>query len=424
MLVMFKVKNYTSFKEEVILDMRASSYIQHMNHIISKNNDYNLLKTIAIYGANASGKSNLISAMFFFKQYIFSQFINKKDNMGINNMQKDLKLDVFDLSKEKNDASEFEIIFIRNNKEIQYGFECTDKEVKNEWLFIDNKKVFERSDLDVSFGNGYKNMLNSYKKFPSERLYISVLEYFLDDNSRKTILEDFIAFFTYEYNVFTEIIFESIVKRIAGVFGFSKKLVNDKKYKKQVESYLKLIDVGIKRLDVKVETLINENTGRKKREKIIRTVHDIYDENGDIVGEKTFNLSQESSGTIRFLAYIQNIIDMVSNGGVFIVDEMSARLHPLLTKLIIDIFHSNQNKKAQLIFTTHDISLLNSKQFRRDEIVFVDKNQKGESGLYSLSDLKVREDATFNKDYLQGKYGAIPVFDYDILMDGEINAKN
>ena len=142
---------------------------------------------------------------------------------------------------------------------------------------------------------------------------------------------------------------------------------------------------------------------------------------GNIIGEKKFDLRQESTGTLRFLAYIQNIIEMVTNGGVFIVDEMSARLHPLLTKLIVDIFSSAQNSKAQLIFTTHDISLLNKEQFRRDEVVFVDKNERGESALYALSDLKVREDATFSKDYLQGKYGAIPIFNYDELMDGDLN---
>jgi len=100
---------------------------------------------------------------------------------------------------------------------------------------------------------------------------------------------------------------------------------------------------------------------------------------------------------------------------------MSARLHPLLTKLIVDIFQASNNKNAQLIFTTHDVSLLNSSQFRRDEIVFVDKNEKGESTLYALSDLKVREDATFSKEYLQGKYGAIPIFNYDELIGGEMN---
>ena len=112
---------------------------------------------------------------------------------------------------------------------------------------------------------------------------------------------------------------------------------------------------------------------------------------------------------------------MISKGGVFIVDEMSARLHPLLTKMIVDIFCSSCNKKAQLIFTTHDVSLLNYNQFRRDEIVFVDKNECGESSLYALSDLKVREDASFSKEYLQGKYGAIPIFQYNEISGGELD---
>lgn len=220
---------------------------------------------------------------------------------------------------------------------------------------------------------------------------------------------------------FTEILFESTVKGLAGMVGLSKKLVSNKGYRNKVEQYLRLVDVGIKRLDVQTETIFDERTGKKKKEKVIRTVHDIYDETGNVVGEKLFDLHQESTGTLRFLAYIQNAIEMISKGGVFIVDEMSARLHPLLTKLIVDIFCSSQNTKAQLIFTTHDISLLNNNQFRRDEVVFIDKNERGESSLYALSDLKVREDATFNKDYLQGKYGAIPIFHYDDIMGGGLN---
>mgnify|MGYP001156483871 FL=1 len=423
MLLMFKVKNYTSFKNESILDMRATAYVQHPTHVIHVNDKLGLLKTTALYGANASGKSNLISAMFFFEQYIFSQFINKNENEDFesNEIGMKMKLEPFGLSDDINDASEFDIIFLHNDKQIQYGFECTPKEVLNEWLFIDDKKVFERTGTELSFGNKYQKMLGDYKKLPAKRLYIAVLEYFLDEEAKEVILGDFISFFTEEYNVYTEILFESSVKGLAGMVGLSKKLVSNKTYRKKVEHYLRLIDVGIKRLDVQTETIFNERTGEKKKEKVVRTVHNIYDETGNIIGEKFFDLRQESTGTLRFLAYIQNIIEMISKGGVFIVDEMSARLHPLLTKLIVDIFCSSQNKKAQLIFTTHDISLLNSNQFRRDEVVFVDKNERGESSLYALSDLKVREDATFNKDYLQGKYGAIPIFNYDEIMGGELN---
>lgn len=423
MLVMFKVKNYTSFKNESILDMRATAYVQHPTHVIRVNGKPDLLKTTALYGANASGKSNLISAMFFFEQYIFSQFINKNENEDFesNEIGMKMKLEPFGLSNDTNNASEFDIIFLHNDNQIQYGFECTSKEVLNEWLFINDKKVFERTGTELSFGTKYQKMLGAYKKLPAERLYVAVLEYFLDDEAKKAVLGDFIAFFSREYNVFTEILFESTVKGLAGIIGLSKKLVGNTAYRNKVEHYLRLIDVGIKRLDVQTETIFDEHTGKKRDEKVVRTVHDIYDEAGNIVGEKLFDLRQESTGTLRFLAYIQNIIEMISNGGVFIVDEMSARLHPLLTKLIVDIFCSSQNKKAQLIFTTHDISLLNNNQFRRDEVVFVDKNERGESSLYALSDLKVREDATFNKDYLQGKYGAIPIFNYDDIIGGELN---
>ncbi len=423
MLLMFKVKNYASFKEEAILDLRATAYVQHPAHVIHVNDKLGLLKVTALYGANASGKSNLISAMFFFEYYIFSQFINKKENEAFetNEAKTKVKLEPFSLSDNINDASEFDIIFLHNEKQIQYGFECTPEEVRSEWLFIDDKKVFERTGTEVSFGSRYQKLLSAYKKLPAGRLYLAVLEYFLDEDAKKVVLEDFISFFNKEYNVFTEIFFEVTVKGLAGMVGLSKKLVSNKAYRKKIEQYLRFADVGINRLDVQKETIFNERTGKKEKEKVVRTVHDVYDKDGNVVGEKLFDLQQESAGTLRFLAYIQNVVEMISRGGVFIVDEMSARLHPLLTKLIVDIFCSSQNKKAQLIFTTHDISLLNNTQFRRDEVVFVDKNKRGESCLYALSDLKVREDATFSKEYLQGKYGAIPIFNYDELTGGEQN---
>ena len=417
MLLMFKVKNYTSFKNDAILDLRATSYVQHPSHVVNIDGKTNLLKTTALYGANASGKSNFISAMFFFEQYIFSQFINRKEHDEIDAVKEQvkIKLEPFMLSTDIKKASEFDIIFIHEGKQIQYGFECTPEEVLNEWYYIDDKKVYERQGTEVTFGSKYQKFLSSYKKVPAERLYIAVLDYFLEDDVKEIILGSFISFFMNEYNVFSEILFESTVKKLAGTVLISKKLVESSEYREKVERYLRMIDVGIKRLDVQTEVVVNESTGKEKKRKVVRTVHDVYDESGNVVAEKFFDFHQESTGTIRFLAFIQNIIEMIAKGGVFIVDELSARLHPLLTKLIVDIFCSSSNQKAQLIFTTHDISLLNNNQFRRDEVVFVDKNEEGESTLYALSDLNVREDATFNKDYLQGKYGAIPILNYDEL---------
>lgn len=426
MLILFKAKNYTSFKDEAILDLRSTAYKQHPNHILEESKGLQLLKTIAIYGSNASGKSNLISAMFFFEQYIFEQFISKikNENINIDQQNFETKLEPFLLTDNINEASEFDIIFTYKGKQIQYGFVCTTKEVFNEWYYIDDKKVFEREGSSLTFGNEYHKKLKSYTKIPSERLYISVLEYFLDSNDKEEILGDFIKFFTNEYNVYFEILFEFSVKKVGGLIHLNDRLVRSQAYRSKVEKYLQQIDVGIKGLEIQTKEIIDEKTGKEKKRKVVKTVHDVYNDEGDVIGQKLFDLHQESTGTLRFLSYIQNVIDMVEKGGVFIVDEMSARLHPLLTKLIVDIFQSSYNKKAQLIFTTHDISLLNKEQFRRDEVVFVDKNRRGESNIYALSDLKVREDATFNKDYLQGKYGAIPIFDYDEIMDGGKNGKN
>ncbi|WP_100489107.1 AAA family ATPase [Sporolactobacillus pectinivorans] len=426
MLIMFKAKNYTSFKDEVILDLRATSYKQHPNHVLDVSENLKLLKTAAIYGANASGKSNLVSAMFFFEQYIFEQFINKQENENIDFAEKKLKIKMepFLLTDQVNDASEFDIIFFHNGKQIQYGFECSAKEVLNEWYFIDDKKVFEREKGTVSFGKNYTKILKPYTKVPSERLYLSVLEYFLEDEGKERVLNDFIDFFTNEYNVYLEILFESSVKKVAGAIHINKKLVTSKEFRSKVENYLCKIDVGICGLDVQIKTIMDEDSGKEKKKKVIKTIHNVFNADGDIVGQRSFDLLQESTGTLRFLSYIQNVIEMTEQGCVFIVDEISARLHPLLTKLIVDIFQSSQNKKAQLIFTTHDISLMNKEQFRRDEIFFVEKNEKGESTLHALSDLNVREDATFNKSYLQGKYGGIPVFHFENIISGAEHGKN
>lgn len=191
MLIMFKVKNYTSFKDDVILDFRAT----------------------------ASGKSNLISAMFFFKQYIFGQFITKKQNeiVDIVEQNQKTKLEPFLLANQTNNASEFDIIFIHNGKQIQYGFECNTDEVFNEWYYIDDKKVFEREGNSVTFGNNYQTKLKSYTKVPNERLYLSVLDYFMEKQDKDEILGDFIEFFNDIYNVCFEIFFEFSVKKVGGL---------------------------------------------------------------------------------------------------------------------------------------------------------------------------------------------------------------
>lgn len=411
MLVMFKLKNYTSFRNETILDMRATTYKQHLSHVLNSENEMNLLKVNAIYGPNASGKSNFILGMYTFRKFILSQFLFHGENGEDEpeQFERHIYWEPFRLGKELDEPIEFEIIFLKNGKQFQYGFESTKKEIIEEWLYVDDQKVFERKFAQIQLGTKFQQLLKPYKKVPEHRLYISVMDYFLNEEEKKLFFIDFVDFFKYDFHISSEFFFESSVKGQAGLIRISRRLVEDEDFKKQVESYLKRVDVGIKRLEIEETVQPDPETGEKNRHIELYTIHDVFDDNGNAIEERKFTLRQESSGTLRFMTYIQNAIRMIEEGGVFIVDELSARLHPLMTKMIVDIFDSDENEKAQLIFTTHDLTLLNRDQFRRDEIIMVDKDQYGQSLMYALSDLKVREDATFVKDYLQGKYGAIPI---------------
>ena len=417
MLIMFRVKNFASFKDEVVLDMRAVSYKDMKNHVIEVGKN-KVVKTLAIYGKNASGKSNLISALYYFESFVYNQFFdagNRDDEIDLGDRMPNVKRSTFKLGEVANNDSEFEILFSQNNKTYQYGFVIHDlpKEkkyiIKEEWLSVDDKMVFDRQQNIISFGKKYENELKKIDKQRQDRLYIGVLDYFAEGEV-KNIVDEFKTYLKHKFNVHFELILEGSVKGLVSGVSFSKRIVEDEDYRRTVEKFIKVADVGI------VGLSIEENKNEKMKESHpyeVKTIHNVYNDAGEVIRKEKFELNMESSGTNRYFSFIQYILNIIEEGGVFIVDEMSARLHPILTKFIVDLFQGKMNKEAQLIFTTHDISLRNRKQFRRDEIAFVEKNEKGESSLYTLADIKARSDASFAKDYMAGKYGAIPVLSDD-----------
>ena len=417
MLIMFRVKNFASFKDEVVLDMRAVSYKDMKNHVIEVGKN-KVVKTLAIYGKNASGKSNLISALYYFESFVYNQFFdagNRDDEIDLGDRMPNVKRSTFKLGEVANNDSEFEILFSQNNKTYQYGFVIHDlpKEkkyiIKEEWLSVDDKMVFDRQQNIISFGKKYENELKKIDKQRQDRLYIGVLDYFAEGEV-KNIVDEFKTYLKHKFNVHFELILEGSVKGLVSGVSFSKRIVEDEDYRRTVEKFIKVADVGI------VGLSIEENKNEKMKGSHpyeVKTIHNVYNDAGEVIRKEKFELNMESSGTNRYFSFIQYILNIIEEGGVFIVDEMSARLHPILTKFIVDLFQGKMNKEAQLIFTTHDISLMNRKQFRRDEIAFVEKNEKGESSLYTLADIKARSDASFAKDYMAGKYGAIPVLSDD-----------
>ena len=413
MLIMFRAKNYTSFKDDVVIDLRKGSYREHPNHIIH-GKTHEVLKSLAIYGANASGKSNLIRAIATFDEIVRSNFFDdEKDD--IPNKKVNTRLKPFLLSKESGEKIEFEIVFY-NEYLFQYGFSIQKGVILNEWLEVDESLVFNREKTSLKYGSKYEDQLREFSKYREDRLYISVLDYFISEDPLKKIIKSFRSFFINQLNLYSELIIESTIKGLNIELRYSNRLIEDDEFRKKVVNYVQKVDLGIDDIIIEEEMIKTSDTNEMEKIPVLKTLHNIYDEKNKVVDTKKFELSYESSGTLRFISFIQQILEIIETGGVFIVDELSSRLHPILTKFIVELFTSSDNKKGQLIFVTHDVSLMNKDQFRRDEIGLVDKNEKGESKFYTLYDLEVRKDASYNKDYFRGKYGAIPIVDsYNIL---------
>ncbi|CDR31408.1 Predicted ATPase [Acholeplasma oculi] len=416
MIVMFRAKNFLSFKDDVVLDLRKSNFREHPDHTF-KIGDFELLKTIAIYGANASGKSNLVCALSAFIDTIESQFYDENpDKTNEDSSQTTIAaFKPFLLTKDKNPNIEFEIVFYNSNHLFQYGF-IVDKENKTkfikEWLQVDREEVFTREET-IKYGKKYEKIYSMFNKVREDRLLISTIDYFAVDDKQRELMSYIKEFFRDKVNVHFEIYFESSIKGLSLMsLSHYKHLINDNSLLKKVTEYVKQIDIGISNLTVHEIEINNKKTKEKEKTKIIKSVHSIIDENNSVIYELPFDLEDESNGTKRFISFINNIIMMMEKGGVYIIDELSSSFHPLLTKFIVDLFQSKVNKNnAQLIFTTHETTIMNRHQFRRDEIVVVDKNNKGESSIYSLADINVRSDASYDVDYFKGKYGGIPIID-------------
>ena len=397
MLVQFKMKNVLSFKEETIFDMTAiSAYKEHVSNLIDIDKKEKFLRVAAIYGANASGKSNFVCAMRFF-QRIIVESLNNVDDGAESILEKYSMPFSFE---DKMENSEFEIVEIIDNEEYQYGFEYNSESIVMEWLYkknLDtNRKVtiFERTTQEVSLGASVRKECEAYKdQIPSETL---VLSFF---NKLKLKTDVFKKVYTSIVNI---LVLSSDACENTGVLNAVLPQIIDNE-KEELLEFLAAIDTGIKNISY------DEN----EKEIIFYTFHKGAD--GEMY---PLNLYNESEGTIKSIMLFIYAKTAIYKDGMIVIDELNVKLHPLLLKFIIDLFYNNDSK-AQLIYTTHDTTLMDKKFFRRDQIWFVQKDDLGHSELCALSDFKVRSDASFEKDYLSGVYGGIPFLKDFSLKAGE-----
>ena len=391
MLVMFRYKNYGPFKDEVILDMRAvKAYKEHPDNLITVYPDMPLLKIAAIYGANASGKSQFVDAYHTFKTIVQHSFrLNNKDDD--HSFIEEFHMP-FALCKDcRNADTEFEGIYRIDNEEYRYGFSYNGKEIKSEWLYRTSLQtnrtsvILERDAGIIKLGASVKRTCEKYlKDIDNDVLALSFFSSLRLNN---------MVFIT---TVTAIMLFWPVsLSRDAGAEVMLEEYFNndfDEDEKERLLKFLNAIDVGIKDISI-------EKNGKKSK---VYTYH--LDDNGSLC---EFDFSLESDGTRRAIA-IYSVLRLATKGNAgLIMDEFHSQLHPLLQKYLLDMFYESSNG-GQLIYTTHDTTMLDKRFTRRDQVWFTEKNENGESTLYSLADFKVRDFDSFGKDYLSGNYGAIP----------------
>lgn len=416
MLIQFNFKNFKSFKEDTTLDMTAASVKEHPYNTIETIYGERLLKTAAIYGANASGKSSLIEAFDFMRL-----FVTKSFEIGLRNKRIPVKRFLFD-NESKSEVAEFEVFFIDQGIEYQYGFIVDSERIYQEWLYgkYDKEKdfevLFERDGSFISCGERLKSAENFIDLIEEYTLFLSFI-------ARTKIPE---AKRIFHWFVFTDVvnfgnvILESIITQEIPGDKFK-----DEYYRKRCEEYLSAIDTGI--CGIRVEEIKNVSNEEGKTTFKVYSKHRIKDTNAYV----EIPLSEESSGTQKIFFLFDFFMAALKEGSTLFIDELDAKLHPLLLRYVINMFHdSNINKNnSQLIYTTHDNYTLTKDIFRRDQIWFVEKDKEGGSKLYSLVEYKIEEDKqpidtlSYSKDYLLGRYGAVPLLKEFRLLEEERNGQ-
>jgi len=408
MIKEFSFGNFRSFKEIQSLNLTASKINEHSDtNIIPISEKQSLLKSKAIYGANASGKSNIIKALISFIEII---------NLSVKDETILLKyIRLFLLSDENESApSFFQLIFEVENIQYRYGFEANNHIITSEWLFgtpkerevpyfiRENDKIIEISK--THFAEGHK--LVNLDVFRNNSLFLSTVGFLKGKLSKQLI-----------NSINSITVLSGLEDKQLLIAG--EELKNDEKKSKIIE-FLKIADTGINSIEVLkfTEELINEYVPERisnelkdfKDADLLISTHSKYNSEKVVLGEVAllFDDSQ-SAGTKKMFEISPFIIDAISEDKTIIIDEFDARFHPLISKKIIELFNSKENKKGQLIYVTHDTNLLSTDLLRRDQIDFVEKDKFGESHLYSLVQFKgIRNNSSIQKDYIRGKYGAIP----------------
>jgi AAA15 family ATPase/GTPase len=425
MIAEFTIENFRSFKEKHTLSLLATKDQELMEeNTFEIGKKLRFLKSAVIYGANASGKSNFFEALGFFFRFAVLSGPRKQAGDSIWN-------EPFIFSKQTEGApSSFEIIFYLSDKnkeniKYRYGFSVDNERVIYEYLFavfkVREVNLFTRKYQDIQYTSNFKE---GARAKPVVRENCTLLSVSAQNNGK--IASQIVKYFRGTV----------ITSGLIDISELTMSQLDDKNKFKSIVNFLKFADINIhalkkEKIPLNFDKLGDSDFVEYLKRKIpnyqsamkdqLSFGHRVYDAHTP-VGERFLPAEEESSGTQKLFSYSGPILEALEKGLPLFIDEFDVQLHPLIIESIVKLFNSpvSNPHNAQLVISCHAVNILTNKIFRRDQIWFCEKDQFGATDLYSLVEYQkpVRKDATFSKDYLQGKYGAIPYIDTIYLQTG------
>lgn len=408
MLLEFRCKNHKSIKDEVLFSLLASKDTFNSEYLYGYK-DLKILKSSVVYGANGSGKSNFIDAIFFMKSLVTNS-INLQPGMGI----------PYTPHKLNGVGSEsfYSVQFIKNGVRFAYGFSIEQMLVKEEYLYYfpngRQAKIFDRTGMTYEEGSKFKGRFNSCKDvLKPNRLMISCAANF----TNITEIEDAFRFFSEDLVIYTNANQENWMQYSLYQFNSNPEIKN------LALSFMRDIGVDIQDIKINIEESafpqpeLPEFLSDEYKNKLRMTPLQKITASVVYPGFETDLFTEESTGIQKLFAFLCPFLDIISKGKILICDELETSLHESLLYTLLKTFLSlNGKEQSQIIFTTHDTSLLSLDLFRRDQIWFTELNSLNRSTeLYSLAEIKsVRKDENYGKGYISGRYGAIPMLNENL----------
>lgn len=427
MFIEFQVGNFRSFRDLQKFSMEAASLRSNDSGLeennVFENSSLRLLKSKAIYGGNASGKSNLIKAFAAFSAMVSKSVIRE-------DLAQEIWNDRFQLITDWDEQPVFlQYIFLYNNVIYRYGFQILKNKVSYEWLYSNGKdkeiEYFMRTPDNLIIDKSHLAGLDFFiqqalqgnnELYRADSLFLTAAA--LNGNKLLASLRDQIR---------CVMLVDGVYDDSAIQYAMNKLINGTEEQKAAIKNLMNAADTGIEGLEIgelpdhlldksisaKADQSSIDKTGKKYVS--LFSLHSRYDENGEFKDQIVVPFGKwESEGSGKLFGIGSLILDALTYGRTILIDEFDARFHPNLTLKIVQLFHNKKTnpQNAQIIFVTHDAGLLRRAELRRDQICLIDKDKYGISSLTTLIEFKgVRKDASYEKEYLNGSYSAVPFLD-------------